>query len=1281
MSIRRKALILVTVPLCFGLLLLMVLIWLTSDADRAAKRESDSKQIISEISASTASIVDCAQSVVLFSLTRDVRWSERFGTLEQDARQHLRSLNSSTVLSPAQQTEIDSLMHKVFRLLDEMEQTKVAFERRDFSSPYMRPAFLKSRVTSSLPEIAEHMRRLTEAESQRSRQLVAGETRFRFLVMQSLVAGCALNFFFCTALSIFFTNSILRRLSVISDNARRFKDQHPLRAPLTGADEIAEVDRVFHEMAQSVAISTEREKAIVDNTVDVICSLNDNLGFQRVSRAALTMWNLEPGEMTNIRLIDLIADTDRAQTAEKLEILKHTSVNAIFEARVVRANGSLQWTRWSVSWLESDKTYFCVAHDIHEEKLAEQMKRDFVNMVSHDLRTPLMSVTAFLETIAAGKSYGSLTDKGQTFAKALRQSLAHLLSLLSTMLDIDKLETGHEALNIERAELSLLIKQAVDSVDGLAQAKGVSITISGCEEEVSCDPGRLVQVIQNLLSNAIKFTPKGKEIQITTEILDAYEIQFNVFDQGPGIAETEAKVIFDRFCQGSGARRGGFGLGLAICKSIIEAHGGTIGVNRTIEGSQFWFKLKITAISVWVFSLLAGQVEAMPPCADKPPGNARTMATKKPGAVETDRLHILIFPDSCFLGDLLIRKNAARSFVGTAKGVVRLPAGSFVELELVYGARECLRKTRSKPIGSIQSIKATLAELADDDLVFLNEIKDLRELDLSHCMVGKISLDPVAKHVELEALQLKNTALIDATVASIGNLEKLRHLSIADTRVTANGLWRLTRLKNLQSLNLSGTAIDDRLQAISSLKSIIKLDLGDTNVGVDHSTLGRVLTSLPALQELNLKSTKVTDDLSPYLGEMKQLASLNLSRTSISSKSLPALAMLSNLRGLDLSDCAHIGLGAGKYLSQCLGLVSLDVSDTSISPSDLEQVTRIPGLKLLRARHIGAKPELIAAVKLKFPLLKLMTEEIDEEIAMEAAGPESLSKKIIPAGMPVPGIALPVEKDPEWLRSLVRLVLERKWDSARKSFLNHKASIKRLSADQCVRVGAALFSIGKRCQALYFEAASEADKAACLAEAERYYLYSLDCVHRAAGSKNSAIKVIECCDYLGIGMTKTWHGMFSNGEPFLRRSLALATKNHIPQTVVLTALGDCLEQQRKYKDARNIFKQAQRRPAAESQPVQRANSFEGEARCLAAMHKYEQAAGVYQSALNSIKKLPAEKVITLYCQLAEMQNKSDSIQECAVSAKHAIELIDRSYLKNGLMDSCRARCNVLLRAR
>ncbi len=243
-----------------------------------------------------------------------------------------------------------------------------------------------------------------------------------------------------------------------------------------------------------------------------------------------------------------------------------------------------------------DDEALALVRDVTERKLGERAKDEFVATVSHELRTPLTSIRGSLSLLEHGV-VGELPAEAHELVEIARHNTERLLLVINDILDLEKLSSGKLELALRAIEPARLLTSAVQAIRGMAGAAGVEIRVLACADEpVLADEGRVIQVLNNLLSNAIKFSPRGARIEVHAQPSGADRVRFCVIDQGRGIAREHHDRVFERFKQvdaSDSRERGGTGLGLAIVKSIVEEHGGAVGLDSAPgRGSTFWFELR-----------------------------------------------------------------------------------------------------------------------------------------------------------------------------------------------------------------------------------------------------------------------------------------------------------------------------------------------------------------------------------------------------------------------------------------------------------------------------------------------------------------------------------------------------------------------------------------------------------------------------------------------------------------------------------------------------------------
>jgi two-component system sensor histidine kinase BaeS len=241
-----------------------------------------------------------------------------------------------------------------------------------------------------------------------------------------------------------------------------------------------------------------------------------------------------------------------------------------------------------------------------ERDRLDRMKDEFVLTASHELRSPLTSVQGFAELLMMDRD--SLTQRQVETVEIILDNCRHLVRLLNDLLDLARSDAGRLAIRPRPTQLTSLVEEVVRTLRAQTDSSGQTLNekIEPNLPLVEVEPDRIRQILVNLITNAHEYSPERASIQVSVRVADA-GVEINVIDNGPGIPPAQMEHIFERFVRGDAGltqRVGGTGLGLAISKSLVELHGGTIGVDSEVgRGSTFTVRLPLAA---------PGAVEAPP---------------------------------------------------------------------------------------------------------------------------------------------------------------------------------------------------------------------------------------------------------------------------------------------------------------------------------------------------------------------------------------------------------------------------------------------------------------------------------------------------------------------------------------------------------------------------------------------------------------------------------------------------------------------------------------------
>jgi signal transduction histidine kinase len=234
--------------------------------------------------------------------------------------------------------------------------------------------------------------------------------------------------------------------------------------------------------------------------------------------------------------------------------------------------------------------------EAQNERLREsdRLKSELVNIVSHELRTPLTSILGFTSVLRT-RELGEA--ERQQYLAIVEEQARRLSALIEDFLDLQRIEEGHLELKQELIDVAALLREEARVFEAQSARHTLKLALPEDRLPVQGDRARLTQVVGNLLSNAIKYSPEGGDVELAGEDTGEF-VHVRVRDYGVGISPEQQTKIFTKFFRGDAAARGisGTGLGLALAREIVEAHGGRMGfTSATDEGSTFWLDLPTAA--------------------------------------------------------------------------------------------------------------------------------------------------------------------------------------------------------------------------------------------------------------------------------------------------------------------------------------------------------------------------------------------------------------------------------------------------------------------------------------------------------------------------------------------------------------------------------------------------------------------------------------------------------------------------------------------------------------
>jgi PAS domain S-box-containing protein len=366
-------------------------------------------------------------------------------------------------------------------------------------------------------------------------------------------------------------------------------------------------EKALCESKRELEAAHHAKQLIMDNSQDVICTIDEWGRFVTVSAACEQLWGYTSAELLGRAYIDLVYPEDKAMTQQVAEVLMLDGKITDFVNRYTRKDGTLVDVLWSASWSERDKIMFCVAHDVTERSQIEKAlreakneadranhaKSEFLSRMSHELRTPLNAILGFGQLLERQNP----TETQRTRVNHIISAGRHLLYLINEVLDISRLETGNLQLSLEPVCMADALEEVLCLMRPLAAERGIELLTPvplGQTHYVMADQQRLKQVLLNLLTNAVKYTSLDGNVTVSSSATGSRAMRIVVSDTGAGISSEKLARLFTPFDRLGAEQTGieGTGLGLALCQRLMQAMRGSIGASSTVgQGSTFWVEL------------------------------------------------------------------------------------------------------------------------------------------------------------------------------------------------------------------------------------------------------------------------------------------------------------------------------------------------------------------------------------------------------------------------------------------------------------------------------------------------------------------------------------------------------------------------------------------------------------------------------------------------------------------------------------------------------------------
>lgn len=606
--IALKGLILISVPLIFVLAFVLLVLEVKRQNEQAQSWYLHSKEVIAQTDSISRSLADAEASIRGYVITGDPSFDVAYSRAAEDIPEGIRRLQTLVRDNPAQEAsaarvgaraaEKMAFLARVERMVVEGHNAQAIEEIRS------------GKGLSLMEEFRRELERFLEAEQQldRARRKSVEESWQRF--NRLLITGASIDILLTLMLAALFTRGISKRVRALTKNARALAEGRELTKIMKGTDEIAHLDRVFHDMARALREAARKERSLVENSLDVICSIDAEGKFVEVSPASYKVWGYLPEELIGRRYIDLVVPEDVEKTNLAAARIMDGHALTDFENCYLRKDGSRVHITWSAFWSETERLMYCVARDNSErkeaERLAERGRRELEKMaanltaankeleafsysVSHDLRAPLRAIDGFSRILL--EDYADKFDEeGRRVLGVIRNNTQNMGRLIDDLLAFSRF--GRKPIEPSTIDVGELARDVFVQLETYSD-KTPRLEIKPTPVAYG-DRALMRQVFINLLSNAAKYsnTAASPVIEVGGRERGGENLYY-VKDNGVGFDMKYVNKLFGVFQRlHSHEEFEGTGVGLAIVRRIVERHGGRVWAEgKTGEGATFYFTL------------------------------------------------------------------------------------------------------------------------------------------------------------------------------------------------------------------------------------------------------------------------------------------------------------------------------------------------------------------------------------------------------------------------------------------------------------------------------------------------------------------------------------------------------------------------------------------------------------------------------------------------------------------------------------------------------------------
>ncbi|HEY9871500.1 MAG TPA: response regulator [Candidatus Obscuribacterales bacterium] len=608
LKIIDRGVLLFSVPLVFVVALFAVLVELQRVNEQAQEWFIQSKEVITATETLQSNLLDAENFVRGLVITGTSESSTSFTNAAKAVQDAINSLHHLVWENPVQEAMVRRIETRASEKLKNLAHIEGLIAKGDAAeAATAAKAEMRERPMDVMRrDILALLQQQISMDASRQLSLIESYRRLSWIIG----VGTPVAFLVTLLLSVQYNRWLLARILTLTESAQRVaKGEQPSILITQSSDEIASLSRAIYELGTTAGSITEDERRVLENISDVMCAIDREGNFVKISGASLPTWGYAPEELIGRKIYDIVVPVDQARTKQWLLYAVTGQRMGELENCCQNKNGNLVNIIWLAYWSEKDELLYCVAHDFTARKQAERelqkakeaaeaasrAKSEFLANMSHEIRTPMSGILGMTELLLDTE----MTEEQREYLSAVKTSADALLTVINDILDFSKIEAGKLDLNPVEFNLRDTVCETMNMFAVRAHGKGLELAshiAADVPNLVVGDKVRLRQILVNLVGNAIKFTERGEvtvRVKTKSRMDDQICLQFSVSDTGIGIPPDKQRAIFDEFTQAdssSDRAYGGTGLGLTICARLVDLMLGRIWLeSQEGKGSTFHF--------------------------------------------------------------------------------------------------------------------------------------------------------------------------------------------------------------------------------------------------------------------------------------------------------------------------------------------------------------------------------------------------------------------------------------------------------------------------------------------------------------------------------------------------------------------------------------------------------------------------------------------------------------------------------------------------------------------